>query len=148
MEDVTDIIAARINLAQFIALKFLSDDDFTDTKSTGITGIVQAYFQGCAMNKTGDVGNDTTFPYAYLSLKAIRDIFELYYTIRILHDTLRDRRQSTTTNTSTATTTGTTTTVAVGGGGEAIVRTQLLEMNMSHVLQLLQRICQYLYKYI
>ena len=147
MEDVTDIIAARINLAQFIALKFLSDDDFTDTNSTGITGIVQAYFEGCAMNKTGDVGNVTTFPYAYLSLKAIRDIFELYYTIRILHDTLRDRRKSTTTNTtSTATTTGTTT--AVGGGGEAIVRTQLLEMNMSHVLQLLKRICQYLYKYI
>ena len=147
MEDVTDIIAARINLAQFIALKFLSDDDFTDTNSTGITGIVQAYFEGCAMNKTGDVGNVTTFPYAYLSLKAIRDIFELYYTIRLLYDTLRDRRKSTTTNTtSTATTTGTTT--AVGGGGEAIVRTQLLEMNMSHVLQLLQRICQYLYKYI
>lgn len=147
MEDVTDIIAARINLAQFIALKFLSDDDFTDTKSTGITGIVQAYFEGCAMRRTGDLGNDTTFPYAYSSLKAMRDIFELYYTIRILYDTMRDRRKSTTTNTtSTATTTGTTT--AVGAGGEAIVRTQLLEMNISHVLQLLKRICQYLYKYI
>lgn len=136
--ECADIAAARVNLAQYIALRFLADDSFTGTVTTTSAGAavqgggagpgaVQSYFQGTVMAgaEAIDLPIDV-YPYAYSKGKAVKDLFEVYHRLKKVCTLCRAAAK------------------AASQGAEG-VRLQLLEMNAEHTVAQWRRLCQRLY---
>lgn len=128
-------MAARVNLAQFVALRFLADGSFigTSTAPVGGTGAgagssaVQAYFLGTALAGTEVADLPTeVYPYAYSKGKAIRDLFEVYQRLKKVCALCRAA-------------------VKMTGQVSERVRLQLLEMNAEHTVAQWRTLCQRLY---
>jgi hypothetical protein len=127
-----DTVAAKVNLAQFIALKFLADDDFRgedDAPATGQAGAVSAYFAGTAL-VVAPALRGGAYPFAYSRRRAVKDLFELYYALRRVHALCRSASKK----------------VAKERAGPAeVVRVQVLEMNVEHTVSQLRVVCQRLH---
>jgi hypothetical protein len=133
--ECVDTVAAKVNLAQFLALKFLADDDFTvpegdaETSRSSQAGAVRAYFAGTALVAAPALP-EGAYPFAYSRRKAIKDLFELYYALRKLHALCKNASKK----------------VAREGAGPAeVVRVQVLEMNVEHTVGQMHTVCQRLY---
>jgi hypothetical protein len=136
--ECADIVGARVNLAQFVALRFLADDDFMQSSMTGTSATVDtvgAYFYGTALPgaPTGEDVPAGTYPYAYSKAKALKDLFEVYYSLKKLSK-LCDKALPTTKNKDTT-----------PAAGADLVRLQLLQMNVEHTTAQWRTVCQRLY---
>jgi len=101
-----DIIAARVNLTQAIALKFLTDISLPYTATTittttatatatkeSVAGVLDAYFDGSRLYKTSDAQSDV-FPYAYNKVAAVKEIFALYFLLKQLRSAILRAQKS------------------------------------------------------
>jgi hypothetical protein len=134
--ECADIVGARVNLAQFVALRFLADDDFMQSSMTGTSATVDtvgAYFYGTALPgaPTGADVPAGTYPYAYSKAKALKDLFEVYYSLKKMGK-LCDKAVSATK-------------VTTSAAGADLVRLQLLQMNVEHTTAQWRTVCQRLY---
>ena len=87
-----DIIAARVNLTQAIALKCLTDVSLQSTDpSTAstevIAGVLDAYFEGCKLYTVSGAQVEV-FSYAYSKLAAVKDIYALYFLLKQLRSAI------------------------------------------------------------
>jgi hypothetical protein len=134
--ECADIVGARVNLAQFVALRFLADDTFMQSFMTGTSATVDtvgAYFYGTALPGAptdADVPAGT-YPYAYSKAKALKDLFEVYYSLKKLGKLCDKVVSATKDNTPAA--------------GSDLVRLQLLQMNVEHTTAQWRTVCQRLY---
>jgi hypothetical protein len=135
-------VGARVNLAQFVALRFLADDSLVQSSDTGTSAgsggtatvdTVGAYLCGTAL-PGAPAGADVpagTYPYAYSKAKALKDLFEVYYSLKKLGK-LCEKVLPTTKDTTPA-------------AGADLVRLQLLQMNVEHTTAQWRTVCQRLY---
>jgi hypothetical protein len=125
-----------------VALRFLADDSFVQSSDTGT-------YAGCGVTATTDTvgaylygtelpGAPTdadfpagTYPYAYSKAKALKDLFEVYYSLKKLGKLCEKAVSATKDNTPAA--------------GADLVRLQLLQMNVEHTTAQWRTVCQRLY---
>lgn len=132
MVECADIVAARVNLAQFVALRFLADGSFTGTTAAAVgagpgAAAVQSYFLGTAMAGAGaeDLPSEV-YPYAYSKGKAVKDLFEVHHRLKKVSALCKAA-------------------VKVAAQGADEVRLQLLQMNAEHTVAQWRTLCQHLY---
>jgi hypothetical protein len=136
--ECADIVGARVNLAQFVALRFLADDTLMQSSMTGTTATVDtvgAYFYGATLPgaPTGADVPAGTYPYAYSKAKALKDLFEVYYSLKKLSKLFEKVLPTTKVKDITPAT------------GPDLVRLQLLQMNVEHTTAQWRTVCQRLY---
>lgn len=161
-----DIVAARINLAQYCVLKLLSDPslctvsgaDSADSaagpaaaaSTVSITTaphpsllqqqVLDDYFSGSAVNAnmnacvTPGGGGGSPFPYLFSKLRAVKDIYALYFDLKKLRKVVKTANKGTV--------------ASCSMNPLDSVRMQLLEVNLEHLLNNFRTLCNALYTHL
>lgn len=144
-----DIIAARVNLAQAFALGCLADSSLTDSDTCNATpteapagivsGLLDEYFSGAKLYAPPDQ-EIKGFLYAYSKVKAVKEIFALYYQLQQLRSVVKNAAKAVSEEAA-----------EMGDHGHSRgsdldkVRVQLLASNVDYALQHLHSLCNKLY---